>query len=297
MKHFIDINQFTKKELNNILLFAKKIKKNQKKYSNIFESKSLGLLFEKQSTRTRLSFSIGVQKMGGHIIDLDNNKIGYGTRESKKDILKTFSQYLDFLIIRNNDHNEMIELSSLNVLPIINGLSNFSHPCQILSDIFTIEEHFGNIKNKIISWVGDFNNVLVSLIHASEIFNFKLNIVTPKELIKNKKNIINKMNLDNSYFYHDIKSGVNESDCIMTDAWISMGEKNIKNKKILLKGYQVNDAVMKHAKKSAIFMHCLPAHRNEEVTNSVIDGRQSKIWEQAKNRMFVQQSILNYLIQ
>jgi ornithine carbamoyltransferase len=200
------------------------------------------------------------------------------------------------LMVRNNSHKKLKQFAALNALPIINGLSDCSHPCQILSDIFTIEEFLGKIENQNISWMGDFNNVLNSLIQAAEIFKFKLNILVPSALGKAKKKIIKNKNLKYSTFYNDIKKGLKNSDCIMTDAWISMGDKSIKNKKKILKKFQVNDDVMKYAKKNAIFMHCLPAHRNEEVTDSVLDGKQSIVLEQAKNRMYVQQGILLFLL-
>ena len=296
IKHFIDLDSFTKKELRQILSFAQTIKKNPLKYSSLLKSKSLGLLFEKQSTRTRLSFSIGMQKIGGHVIELNKNDVGFESRETTKDLLKTMSQYFDLLMIRNDDHNKLLELASLNILPIINGLSNHSHPCQILSDIFTIEETLGKIENQTIAWVGDFNNVLISLLQAAEIFNFKLKIAVPESILITNKKKIKKMNLRYSKFFTQISKAVKDTNCVMTDVWVSMGEKNSKSKKMILQDFQVNEQVMKYAKKNAIFMHCLPAHRNEEVTDSVIDGKQSVVWQQAQNRTYVQQSILNFLL-
>jgi ornithine carbamoyltransferase len=296
IKNFIDLGDFNKTELRNILSFAKKIKKKPAKYSSLMKNRSLGLLFEKQSTRTRLSFSIGMQKLGGNVIELDANKIGFRTRESSSDILKVMSQYLDILMIRNDDHDELKKLASLDIMPIINGLSNFSHPCQILSDVFTIEELLGPIKNKKVVWLGDYNNMLISLIQAAEIFEFKLNILVPKSILKNKSfKLFKNKKFKNSKLYNEVNEGIKNADCVMTDTWISMGEKNINSKKDTLKNFQVNKNIMSRAKKNAIFMHCLPAHRNEEVTDSVIDSKQSVVWEQAKNRMFVQQSILYYL--
>jgi len=296
IKHFIDLDSFTKKELRQILSFARTIKKNPQKYSSLLQSKSLGLLFEKQSTRTRLSFTVGMKKIGGHVIELNKNDVGFESRETAKDILKTMSQYLDLLMIRNDDHNKLLKLASLNILPIINGLSNYSHPCQILPDIFTIEETLGKIENQTIAWVGDFNNVLISLLQAAEIFNFKLKIAVPESILISNHKMIKKMNLRYSKFFTQISKAVKDTNCVMTDAWVSMGEKNSKSKKIILQDFQVNNQIMKYAKKNAIFMHCLPAHRNEEVTDSVIDGKQSVVWQQAQNRMYVQQSILNFLL-
>jgi len=296
MKHFIDINHFSKKELRKILNQANKIKNNKIKGSLLLKNKSLGMLFEKKSTRTRISFSIGMQKLGGNIIELNSDQIGFGKRESNEDILRVMSQYLDVLMIRNDDHKLLISLASKNILPVINGLSNFSHPCQILSDIFTIEEKLGFIEGKKISWLGDYNNVLVSLIHAAEIFEFKLNILVPKLFRQRHRKIFKNKKLKYSNFYDDFDKGLKGVDCIMTDTWFSMGEKFLKNKKKLLFNFQVNSDIIKKAKRNVIFMHCLPAHRNEEVTNQVIDGSHSVVWTQAQNRMYVQQSILSYLV-
>ena len=296
IKHFIDLNNFTKTELRNILSFATKIKKNQKKYSNILNNKSLGLLFEKESIRTRVSFNIGMQKLGGSVMELDSKKIGFGKRESISDVLQALSQYIDVLMIRNNSHEELVQCATYNKISIINGLSNYSHPCQVLSDIFTITEKLGKIENKQVTWLGDFNNVLTSLIHAAEIFNFKLNILLPKKIMEMAKKKLDNKKLVNSNFCYDFDKALKNSDCVMTDTWISMGEKKSQSKLKMLKKFQVNDIIMKKAKKQAIFMHCLPAHRNEEVTDSVIDSNKSLVWEQAKNRMYVQQSILYYLL-
>ena len=296
IKHFLDIDDLSKKELREILSISKKIKKQPEKFSVFLKQKHLGLLFEKKSLRTRLSFTVGMQKLGGSVIELDSTQIGFAKRESVEDIVNVMSQYIDVLMIRNNDHKQLKQLASMNALPIINGLSDYSHPCQILSDIFTIEEFLGKIENQVVSWIGDFNNVLNSLIQAAEIFKFKLNILVPSALGKAKKKIIKNKNLKYCSFYDDIKDGFKNSDCIMTDVWISMGDKNIKNKKTILKKFQVNDEVMKYAKKNAIFMHCLPAHRNEEVTDSVLDGKQSVVLEQAKNRMYIQQGILLFIL-
>ena len=296
IKHFIDIDQFTKKQLDLIIKDAKSIKKNPKKFTNYFKNNAtLGLLFLKQSIRTRLSFSVGMQKMGGNVIELDPKTLGFGLRETENDILKVLSQYIDCLIIRNNDHKQILFLSSLNYLPIINGLSEYSHPCQILSDLLTLEECLGNIKKKLICWVGDYNNVLRSLIHLQNIYLFKLNVVLPKEIIKKNLKNLNKNKNNNLIFTNNIKDGVSRTNCIMTDVWVSMGEKN-SHKKKYFKNYQINNDIMKFSNKDCIFMHCLPAHREEEVTSEVIDSTKSVVWRQAKNRMYVQQAILKNII-
>ena len=296
IKHFIDIDQFTKKQLDLIIKDAKSIKKNPKKFTNYFKNNAtLGLLFLKQSMRTRSSFIVGMQKMGGNVIELDPKTIGFGLRETENDILKALSQYIDCLMVRNNDHKQILFLSSLNYLPIINGLSEYSHPCQILSDLLTLEECLGNIKKKLICWVGDYNNVLRSLIHLQNIYLFKLNVVLPKEIIKKNHKNLNKNKNNNLIITNNIKDGVSRTNCIMTDAWVSMGEKN-PHKKKYFKNYQINNDIMKFSNKDCIFMHCLPAHREEEVTSEVIDSTKSVVWRQAKNRMYVQQAILKNII-
>ena len=194
------------------------------------------------------------------------------------------------LMIRNDDHNIIRNLSSLNALPIINGLSDFSHPCQILSDFLTINEKLGNIKSQSICWIGDYNNVLRSLIELQSLYKFKLNVVLPKEILNKNKSKILKKNKTNLMATNSINEGIKHANCVMTDAWVSMGEKSIKKK--YFKNYQVNSDIMKSASKEAIFMHCLPAHRDEEVSSELLDSNKSVVWEQAQNRMFVQQAII-----
>ena len=296
INHFVDISDFKKSELKSIISFAKRIKNNPNKYKNLLQNKSLGMIFEKQSNRTRLSFDIGMKKIGGNVIELDKKGIGFGKRESDSDMINVLSQYIDCLIIRNNDHSKIKELSRLNLLPIINGLSNFSHPCQILSDIFTIEEILGPIDKQNITWVGDINNVLISLLQASHIFRFRLKIASPKALLLKNRSLINKFKSINISFCSDPIEAIKGTDCVMTDVWVSMGEKKSVKKKKIFRNFQVNENLMQHTHKKTIFMHCLPAHRNEEVVDSVIDSKKSVVWQQAQNRMYVQQSILNYCI-
>lgn len=296
IKHFIDISDLNKDELKSIIHFAKKLKTDQSNYKNLLNQKSLGMIFEKQSLRTRVSFDIAMQNIGGNVIELDPNSIGFNGRESTQDIINALSQYLDCLLIRNNDHEKIKQFASYNYLPIINGLSNYSHPCEILSDIFTIEEFKGSIEKLIITWCGDINNVSIALLQASKILGFTLRIAAPKEIINEKKSIIDRYASPNIHFFEDIHLAAKDTDCIMTDVWVSMGEKFSEEKINLMRNLQVNDEVMSIAKDDAIFMHCLPAKRNQEVTDSVIDGKNSVIWQQSQNRLFVQQSIINYCI-
>ena len=290
MKHFVDIADFNTKKLNLIIKTAKQIKKNPKKFANKCKDKTLGMIFQKESTRTRVSFNVGFKKLGGHSIELNAESIGFGKRENYHDIVRTLSQYIDMLMIRNDDHNIIRNLSSLNALPIINGLSDFSHPCQILSDFLTINEKLGNIKSQSICWIGDYNNVLRSLIELQSLYKFKLNVVIPKEILNKRKSLILKKSKTNLIATNSINEGIKDANCVMTDAWVSMGEKSIKKK--YFKNYQVNSDIMKNASKEAIFMHCLPAHRDEEVSSELLDSNKSVVWEQAHNRMFVQQAII-----
>ena len=296
MKHFIDINSFKKKEIDEIISLAQKIKKNPKKYSSSCKDKTLGLIFEKQSLRTRLSFNVGMQKLGGSVLELQSKDIGFDNkREKAEDVLNVLSQYIDCVMIRNNNHKQIVNLSKENILPIINGLTEYSHPCQILGDFLTLQEHLKSIKNANIAWIGDYNNVLRSLIHLQNIYNFKLNLIIPKEIFKNyKKEFQQYKNKNLNHFFNPIL-GTKNSNCIMTDVWVSMGEKN-KNKKKYFKNYTVDKKIISNAKNNVIFMHCLPAKRGQEVTSDVLDGKNSVVLMQAKNRMFVQQAILIYVL-
>ena len=296
MKHFIDINNFKKKEIDEIISLAKKIKKNPKKYSSSCKDKTLGLIFEKQSLRTRLSFNVGMQKLGGSVLELKSKDIGFDNkREKAEDVLNVLSQYIDCIMIRNNNHKQIVNLSKENILPIINGLTEYSHPCQILGDFLTLQEHLKSIKNANIAWIGDYNNVLRSLIHLQNIYNFKLNLIIPKEIFKNYKKEFQQYKNKNLNHFFDPILGTKNSNCIMTDVWVSMGEKN-NNKKKYFKNYTVDNKIIGNAANNVIFMHCLPAKRGQEVTSEVLDGKNSVVLMQAKNRMYVQQAILIYVL-
>ena len=296
IKNFIDINQFNRNQLDEIINLAKKIKKNPKKFSSKCENKTLGMIFTKQSLRTRLSFNVGMQKLGGRVLELSSKDIGFeNKRENPKDILNVLSQFIDCLMIRNNNHKQLVDLGNENVIPIINGLTDYSHPCQILGDFLTIQENFKNYRNLQITWIGDFNNVLVSLLHLQSIYSLKLNIVIPKQIMRSKRKEIYKFKNNKTNFLSNPIIGAKNSDCIMTDVWVSMGEKN-KNKAKYFKGFTVNKEIMKNTNKKAIFMHCLPAKRNHEVTSDVLDSNKSVVLQQAQNRMFIQQAILIYVL-
>ena len=295
-RNFIDINQFDKKQLDIIIRTAKKLKQNPEMYSSSCKGKTLGMIFEKQSLRTRLSFNVGMQKLGGSALELNSKDIGFDNkRERLSDVINILSQYIDCLMIRNNNHKKVIDLANLNILPIINGLTENSHPCQILGDFLTIQEKFKKYQNIQITWIGDFNNVLVSLLDLQNIYLFKLNVVIPRQILKSKTKQIQKYKNRKLQFLSDPLKGSINSQCIMTDVWFSMGEKK-SNKIKYFKEFTVNKKILNMAAKDVIFMHCLPAKRGQEVNSDILDGKNSVIFEQARNRMFIQQAILMYVL-
>jgi len=297
MKHFIDIKNFNINQLDEIIKIAKKIKKNPHKYSNSCKNKSLGMIFEKQSLRTRLSFNIGMQKLGGNVIELNSKDIGMDNkREDFKDILSVLSQYINCIMIRNNNHKKLVDFANYNIIPVINGLTEYSHPCQILGDFLTIQEKFSNYKKIKITWIGDINNVLTSLLHLQNLYLFKLNIVSPIKILTKNKKILNLYSNNKLNLFNDPFEGSKNTNCIMTDVWLSMGEKN-KNKLKYFKNFTVNRRIIDNSSKNVIFMHCLPAKRGQEVSSEVLDGKNSIVLQQALNRMYIQQAILIYVLQ
>ncbi len=257
------------------------------------------MIFEKPSTRTRISFELAMKQLGGQLLVLNPKESHYGKgNESIHDTAKVLSQYGDIVMMRTHKHEHFLEFSKHLEIPIINGLTNLSHPCQIMSDIMTFEELKGKITNKKIAWIGDGNNVVYSLIEASVQFNFQLTIASPKKFRPNKQ--ILKWAKDkkaNILITKNPEEAASLADCVMTDKWISMSDKSDKEKKKkILKPYQVNKKIMKLAKSDAIFMHCLPANRGEEVTNEVMDGNQSAVWLETLNRVHVQRSIIEWCL-
>ena len=306
MNNFINISDLSKNELRSIIDGAKKRKSERGKKPNSqpdtdqpIKGKTMIMLFAKPSTRTRISFDLAVNQLGGSSIILNQDEIPYGKGdETIKDTAKVLSQYADILMIRTDSHKDINEFKKYLEIPIINGLTNLSHPCQIMSDILTFEESRGNIEGKTLAWLGDGNNVANSFIEAAVKFEFALNIACPKKYQPDKKIVsMAKKNNCKLLITEDPYKAVKDADCIMTDKWISMGDKGDKNKKKkALKKYQVNKKIMKAAKSDAIFMHCLPASREEEVTSEVMDGKQSVVWLQAFNRIHAQKSIIEWCI-
>ena len=301
MRNFINLADIDKRELRKIIDHAKSQKE---KGSTIdlntpLTGKTLIMIFEKPSTRTRLSFESAMQKLGGHVLILNPKESHYGSKdESIHDTAKVLSQYGDIVMMRTGKHEHFLEFSKHLEIPIINGLTSKNHPCQVMGDVLTFEELRGPITNKKIAWLGDGNNICYSLIEAATQFNFQLAIACPKKLEPNKK-ILKwaKKKKASILITKDPKEAAERADAIMTDKWISMNDSaNKKKKEKLLKPYQVNKKIMKLAKPEAIFMHCLPASRQKEVTNEVMDGKQSAVWLEALNRMHVQKSIIQWCL-
>ena len=307
MKNFLNISDLSSQVLREILEEAK-IRKSKRKdlnksaadFDQPFAGRSIIMIFEKPSTRTRISFDIAAKQLGGSSIILNPDVIHYGKGdESIKDTARVLSEYADIIMMRTSLHKNLTEFARHSNIPVINGLSEQSHPCQIMSDILTFEEIKGNIKNKTITWLGDGdNNMSNSLIEASAKFSFKLNIGCPDKYKPSKKIIAwAKKNKANINITKNPYEAVKNTDCIMTDKWVSMNDKvDKKKKKQILRSYQVNKKIMKLAKSDAIFMHCLPVGRGEEATDEIVDGKQSVVWTQALNRVHAQKSIINWCL-
>ena len=306
MKHFLDLSLISKTDLRNILSEAKRRKSLQSNSGKVIVSdesnakdKLLLMVFEKPSTRTRLSFDIAMRQLGGQTIVMNSSDMHLGKgEESVEDTAKVISSFSDIVMFRTFKHQTLLDLSKLLTVPLINGLTNSSHPCQLLSDVMTYEEKKGSIKNANIAWVGDGNNVANSAIEAAVQFDFNLNVCVPKKYLPSKK-ILDWAEKNNGKIkiFHDPKKGIKDVDCIMSDKWVSMGDKgDSKKKKNNLKIFQVNEKLMSLANPNAIYLHVLPAAREEEVTSSVIDGKQSLVWVQAENRLHGQKAIIDWCL-
>ena len=292
MTSFLDIKDLSKKDLERIIDDSIEIKKNG--FNKILKNKNVLMIFEKPSLRTRISFEVCINDLGGNSLILNSNEFKFGERESIHDSTKVLDRYIDFIIIRSFEHSILKEVASNFSKPIINALTNHSHPCQVIADLVTLKEKFGEFKNKKVSWFGDFNNVTQSWIEAAAILDINFSIACPSRVLASKNTIkwLEKQN-KNLVISENINDIAKNSDCIMTDTWISMGDQ--KDKSVdHFKPFQVNSDLMLLAKKNAIFMHCLPAYRGMEVTDEIIDSRSSVVFDQAENRVHAQKSIIKY---
>ncbi|MEH2473539.1 ornithine carbamoyltransferase [Nitrobacteraceae bacterium AZCC 2161] len=300
-RHFLDLSALPVQELRNMLdagvAMKAKLKKGNAKPDKPLENKTLAMIFEKPSTRTRVSFDVGMRQLGGEAIMLTGAEMQLGRGETIADTARVLSRFVDIIMIRILNHDSLMELANNATVPVINGLTRFSHPCQVMADLMTFEEHRGPIKGRTIAWTGDDNNVLMSWAHAAERFQFQLNIATPPELAPKKPfKDWAKATQAPIAFSNDPDAMVRGADCVVTDTWVSMGDKDGETRHNLLKPYQVNSRLMALAKPDALFMHCLPAHRGEEVTDEVIDGPQSVVFDEAENRLHAQKGILAWCL-
>ena len=294
-RHFVDLETQKTEDLKTILATAHKIKdaRKTKRRTDMLEDKVIALVFDKPSTRTRVSFDVGVRELGGTPLMLTGAEMQLGRGESIPDTARVLSRFVDGIMIRMLDHEAVAELAEYATVPVINGLTYYSHPCQIMADIMTYEEHRGSLEGKTVTWVGDYNNVLASWLHAAEHFDFTMRIAIPEELMTDFS-VIDRLRSRGVRIElcDSAEDAASESDLIITDTWVSMGDEDAEHRHNLLKPYQVNTKLMELAKDDALFMHCLPAHRGEEVTDEVIDGPQSVVFDEAENRLHAQKGVM-----
>ncbi|UDQ87562.1 ornithine carbamoyltransferase [Xanthobacter autotrophicus] len=296
VRHFLDLSEIPAEELRRVLDFSKDLKARRKAGEPVekpLAGKSLAMVFDKPSTRTRVSFDLAMRQLGGETIMLTGQEMQLGRGETIADTARVLSRFVDAIMIRILDHDDLTELAKYATVPVINGLTRISHPCQVMADVMTFEEHRGPITGRSVAWTGDANNVLASWVHAAQRFDFTLKVATPKELSPRQalKDFV-KRTKAKVKFMRDPEEAVEGVDCVITDTWVSMGDKEAERRHNILKPYQVNSALMARADKDAIFMHCLPAHRGEEVTDVVMDGPQSVVFDEAENRLHAQKGVL-----
>ncbi len=290
MKKLLNISDLNKDDFFSILAYAEELNNNLDK---CLSNKHIGLIFEKNSTRTRLSFQVGIKQLNGNYIDIKLDELNLQRLESFEDTFEVMSCYLDCLVFRTNDHQKLETAFKFFKKPLINALSDQSHPCQAISDLFTLKEHFGSLNNIKIIWMGDINNVLFSLAQAMNFLNdSRIDVFTDKKIFE--RHCKNYQNFRNINFHFKIDESIFRlANCIMTDVFNSMNDKE--DKESILKNFQVNSKVMSKLPETAVFMHCLPAKIGSEVTKDVIKGSQSIVIQQAKNRMVAQRGILKWL--
>jgi ornithine carbamoyltransferase len=291
-RDFLGLDQLETGELKAILAFAHQLKKKPLAFRPM-EGRTLALIFEKPSTRTRVSFEVGMRQLGGEVTTLSGAEIQLGRGETIADTGRVLSRYCNLIMLRTFAEHKLFELAEGSSVPIINGLTDRSHPCQVMADIMTAEEKFGDIKGKTAVWSGDGdNNVLASWMHAASAFDFSLRILCPPEFAPPPEILASAQKKGGRITVSADLAAAEGADIVITDCWVSMHNSDAAVRQERLAPYQVNEDFMKRAKKSAIFMHCLPAHRGEEVTDDVLDGAQSVVWDEAENRMHAQKAIM-----
>ena len=301
-KDLVSIKDLTGKEIEEIFTLTDQLKKNKQKFNQVLAGKTLALIFQKPSNRTRVSFDVGMYQLGGNSIYLAPNEINLGVRESIEDVAKTLSRYVDGIVIRTFEHKNVLDLAKFATVAVINGLSDFSHPCQALADIYTIKEKLKSVKGKTLAYVGDGNNVCYSLLFAAALTGMNMQVATPKEyepalLVLQESQKIAQLENAKIQLSNDPASAACGADVIYTDVWASMGqEEEAAKRKQIFKDFQVNKNLLAKAKKNCLIMHCLPAHRGEEITDEAMDSPNSVVFDQAENRMHVQKAILIKLL-
>jgi ornithine carbamoyltransferase len=301
VKHFLDLTDFDAAALNGLIADARKRKaarhglaRGEMDADKPLAGKMLALIFDKPSTRTRISFDVGMQQLGGSTIMLTGAEMQLGRGETMADTARVLSRYVDAIMIRTLDQDMLHELAENSKVPVVNGMTKASHPCQVLADVMTFEEKKGPIKGRTVAWTGDSNNVQTSWVHAAAKLGFTLRIATPPELAP-RETLRRWAEAAGAkvQFLENPEAAVAGADCIVTDTWVSMGDEDTTNRRHnLLKPYQVNERLMGLAATDAIFMHCLPAHRGEEVTDEVMDGSHSVVFDEAENRLHAQKAVL-----
>jgi ornithine carbamoyltransferase len=287
MKHFLDIKDCSTLTIQHLLTVASELKVEVKRgvFRPALKNKTLGLLFQKPSTRTRVSFEVGMTQLGGNVLYLPSAEMGLGVRETIPDVARVLSRYLDAIMIRTFSHDDIEEFADFASIPVINGLTDSSHPCQALADAFTISEYFDLTTSPRITYVGDGNNVCISLIEICNKMNIPINVCTPKGY--------EPITAGEFTQYYDPNDAVEDVKVVYTDVWTSMGQEEETAKRLIdFKGFMITSDLLKRAHKDAIVLHCLPAHRGEEISHDVFESSQSKVFDQAENRMHVQKAIL-----
>jgi len=303
-RHFIDLSDFDTATLRGMLDEAKARKdaraglpRGLPDADAPLKGRVLALIFDKHSTRTRISFDVGMTQLGGSNIMMSGRDMQLAREETIADTARVLSRYVDAVMIRLLDHDMVRELAAAATVPVINGLTRISHPCQVMADVMTFEEKKGPIAEATVAWSGDSNNVLTSWVHAAGRLGFKMRVASPKEL--SAREAVRewvRANKADVEFLDDPEAAVKHADCVVSDAWVSMGDEDATKRHNLLAAYQVNARLMARADKDAIFMHCLPAHRGEEVTDDVIDGPQSVVFDEAENRLHAQKGLMAVLL-
>ena len=297
MKHFINLDDLSTQDLTGIIDTAIALKKQYKsgEINQQLKNKTLAMIFDKSSTRTRVSFEAGMTQLGGHALFLSDRDIQLGRGEPIKDTAIVISSMVDAIMMRVSSHEDINTFADNGSVPVINALSDESHPCQLLADMMTYQEHKGSIQGKTVAWIGDGNNMCHTYMQAAKAFGFKLNIATPEGYEPDQVFVDNYA--DHISLFNQADEACNQADLVVTDVWASMGQEAEQAKRELaFKNFQVDQDLMKNANSDVRFMHCLPAHRGEEVAGDVIDGKQSLVWDEAENRLHAQKALLLYLL-